>query len=162
MKKVLFIALMMLPLITSAQLRQRRAVEVLGGAAVNNGAGGYNLALSLGPQWEHFAVGSYMSFISTPSNKFWNFTIAGLQMKVLAGNDQIRPYGVFGFGLFNFQGINDKINMRTASFDLGAGIDKPMKNGNGFLVDGRWKWLVDYAGKRETIGVLTLSVGLRF
>lgn len=162
MKKLLVILLIVLPLITSAQLRQRRAVELLGGAAVNEGAGGYNLALSLGPKWEHFSAGMNMQFFSIPSREFWNFTIAGLQMKVLAGNDKINPYGVFGFGLFNFQSINDKINMRTASFDLGAGIDKPLRNNNGFLIDVRWKWLVDYKGERETAGVLALSVGLRF
>lgn len=150
----------LVPAISFAQ--RTRTIELLGGLAINNGNAGYHLSAAAGRQWNHFGLATYTSFLNTPSVKFSNWTIVGLQMKVLGGEGDIRPYGVFDFGLFNFQTINEKVNMRTASFDLGGGIDKELRNGNGLLIDARMKWLVDYAGKRDAIKVFTLNVGLRF
>lgn len=160
MKKLAVIFFLLLPLISFSQ--RSRSIELLGGLAINDGSSGYNLQLGMGPQWKSFGMGIYTSFLNTPSNKFSNWTIMGLQMKVRAANGDIKPYGLFDFGLFNLQTINDKVNMRTASLDLGGGIDKELKNGNGLLFDARYRWLVDYGGERETIGVFTLCVGLRF
>jgi hypothetical protein len=160
MKKLLFIVLLFAPLISFSQ--KIRSTELLAGIAINDGSPGYNLSLSTGPQWKSFGMGIYTSFMNTPAIEFSNWTIIGLQMKVRAPEGIIKPYGLFDFGLFNLQTNNDKVNMRTASLDLGAGIDKEMKSGNGLLFDARYKWLVDYGGERETIGVFTLCVGLRF
>lgn len=160
MKHALIFILFLLPCVAFSQ--RNRAVELMGGLAINNGNSGYHLHAAAGPQWNHFAFGIYSSFLNTPSNKFSNWTILGMQFKGLVGEGSLKPYGVFNFGLFNFQTINEKVNMRTASLDLGAGINNTLRNGNAFLLDLRWKWLVDYAAKRETIGVMTLSAGMRF
>ena len=160
MKRSFLLILFVLPAFAFAQ--RNRAIELLGGVAINDGSAGYHLSAAVGPQWKHFGFATYTSFLNTPSVKFSNWTIIGLQMKVLGGEGDIRPYGVFDFGLFNLQTVNDKVNMRTASFDLGGGIDKALKNGNGLLVDARYKWLVDYGGKNDTIGIFTVNVGLRF
>jgi hypothetical protein len=162
MKKLLLITFLLVPLLSFCQLKKNRAFEVLGGVAINEGSAGYHVSATNAWQGKSFGLGVYTSFLNTPSTKFSNWTIIGLQMKVRAGNGSIKPYGVFDFGLFNFQTINDKVNMRTASLDLGGGIDKELDNGNGLLLDVRWKWLVDYGGKREAIRVLTLNVGMRF
>lgn len=160
MKRSLFLLLIVLPTLVFSQ--RKRAIELLGGAAFNDGSGGYHVSVAAGPQWKHFGMATYTAFMNTPSNKFSNWTIIGLQFKPIFSEGPIRPYGIFDFGLFNFQTINDKVNMRTASFDLGGGIDKELKNGNGLLIDARWKWLVDYGGERATIGIFTLNAGLRF
>lgn len=160
MKRHLWVVLFFLPVIAFSQ--RNRAIELLGGLAVNDGNSGYNLQAAVGPQWNHFGFACYTSFINTPSSKFSNWTILGLQLKALGAEGDLRPYVVFDFGLFNFQTINDNVNMRTASLDLGVGIDKAIRNGNGFLVDLRYRWLVDYAQKRDAIGIFTLNVGLRF
>jgi hypothetical protein len=162
MKKLLLLACLLLPFFSFSQLRNNRTLELLGGLAINDGSSGYHLQVTGGWQGKTFGLGVYTSFLNTPSNKFSNWTILGLQTKVRVGDGSIKPYGVFDFGLFNFQTINDDVNMRTASLDLGGGIDKELNSGNGFLLDARWKWLVDYAGKRDAIGVFTLSVGMRF
>ena len=160
MKTALFVTLVFLPALTFAQ--RNRAFELIGGLAIVDGTAGYNISAAMGPQWKHFGFATYTSFLNTPSTKFSNWTIIGLQMKVLGGEGPIRPYGLFDFGLFNFQTVNEKVNMRTASLDLGGGIDKGLKNGNGLLIDARFKWLVDYAGKRNAVRVFTLGAGLRF
>ncbi len=160
--RTLILFLSCLPLISYSQLRENKATELLVGLAINDGSGGYHLSAAHGWQGKSFGLGVYTSFLNTPSNKFSNWTILGLQTKVRVGDGSIKPYGVFDFGLFNLQTINDDVNMRTASLDLGGGIDKELKSGNGLLIDARWKWLVDYAGKREAIRVFTFNVGLRF
>ena len=160
MKRLLLFVLFVLPTLAFSQ--RTRAIELLGGVAINDGEGGYHLSVAAGPQWKHFGFATYTSFMNTPGNKFSNWTIIGLQLKPIFSEGEIRPYGVFDFGLFNLQTINDKVNMRTASLDLGGGIDKGLKNGNGLLIDARWKWLVDYGGESDAIGVFTLNVGLRF
>lgn len=160
MKRLLVIVLVLAPLISFSQ--RTRSTELLGGLAINDGSSGYNVSFGTGAQWKSFGMSMYSAFMNTPSNKFSNWTIIGLQMKVRAANGDIKPYGLFDFGLFNLQTINDKVNMRTTSLDLGGGIDKELKSGNGLLFDARYKWLVDYGGERPTIGVFTLCVGLRF
>lgn len=160
LKKIVTLVFVLLPLICFSQ--KVRSTELLGGLAINDGSSGYNLQVGLGRQWKSFGMSMYSSFLSIPSRKFSNWTIMGLQMKVRAAGGDIKPYGLFDFGLFNFQTINEKVNMRTASLDLGGGIDKELKNGNGLLFDARYRWLVDYGGERATIGVFTLCVGLRF
>lgn len=160
MKRSSLLVLFIVPTCVFAQ--RHRAVEILGGLAINDGNAGYHLHVDAGPQWKHFGLASYTSFVSNPSVKFSNWTIAGLQMKVLGNGGGIRPYGLFDFGIFNFQTINEKVNMRTASLDLGGGVDKALKNGNGLLIDARFKWLVDYGGTRQSIRIFTLSAGLRF
>jgi len=160
MKRLLLFILFLIPAIAFSQ--RTRAIELLGGLAINDGNSGYHLSAAAGPQWKHFGFACYTSFLNTPSNKFSNWTILGLQLKGIGGEGDVRPYGVFDFGLFNFQTINEKVNMRTASLDLGGGVDKALKSGNGLLIDARWKWLVDYGGSRDTIGIFTVNVGLRF
>lgn len=135
---------------------------MLGGVAINDGSAGYHLHVSGGRQGKSFGMGIYSAFVGNPSIEFSNWTIIGLQTKVLGGSRAIKPYGLFDFGLFNFQTINGDVNMRTASLDLGAGIDKEMNNGNGLIFDARYKWLVDYGGERDAVGIFTLSAGIRF
>lgn len=162
MKRFLVILLMLFPLITFSQLREKRAINLLGGLAVSNGASGYHLEASGGYQGKGFAFGVYTGLVSTPPIEFTNWTILGLQSKLLFGDGEIKPYGLFDFGLFNFQLISDDLNLRTASLDLGLGIDKALRSRNGFLLDVRWRWLVDYAGEWAPRRVLTVGVGMRF
>lgn len=160
MKKSLLLILFLVPAMAFSQ--RNRAVELIGGVAINDGSAGFNFHADVGPQWKHFGSATYTSFLSNPSIDFSNWTILGLQLKVLGGEGDLKPYGLFDFGLFNFQTINNDVNMRTASLDLGGGVDKGLKNGNGLLIDARFKWLVDYAGKRDAIRVFTVGAGLRF
>lgn len=160
MKRLVLVVICLLPALAFAQ--KNRATEIIGGVAVIDGDAGFNISASSGSQWKHFGLSAYTSFLSAPSRQFSNWTIVGLQMKLLGGSGDLKPYGVFDFGLFNFQTMKDKVNMRTASLDLGGGVDKTMKNGNSLLIDARFKWLVDYAGERNTIRVFTVGVGIRF
>jgi len=162
MRRLPIILLLVVPTLAFSQRQRNRAVEILAGLAINDGSAGYHFSVAAGPQWKHFGMATYTSFLNTPGNKFSNWTIIGLQLKPIFGGDNIRPYGVFDFGLFNLQTISGKVNVRTTSLDLGAGIDKPLKNRKGLLIDARWKWFVDYNGERDAIGVFTLSAGLRF
>lgn len=159
MRRLVVLIFFIIPALSFAQ--RKHVMELIGGLAINSGDAGYNVSLAHGLQWRHFGMAAYTSFVNTPK-KFSNWTIIGLQTKVLGGEGDIKPYGVFDFGLFNLQTIGEKVNMRTASLDLGAGVDKVFKNGNGFLIDARMKWLVDYAGKKDAIKVFTLGIGLRF
>lgn len=161
-RKTLLVILFLFLIPALAFSQRNRAVELIGGIAVNDGTAGFNLHADVGPQWKHFGFASYTSFLSNPSIEFSNWTILGLQLKVIGGEGDLRPYGLFDFGLFNFQTIKEKVNMRTASLDLGGGVDKGLKNGNGLLIDARFKWLVDYAGKNDAFRIFTLGVGLRF
>lgn len=162
MKKTILFIFLSIPFLAFPQLREKRALNLLGGLAVSDGASGYHVELAKGFQKKAFALGVYTGFVGVPSIEFSNWTILGLQTKVLFREEGIRPYGLFDFGLFNFQTITDDVNMRTASLDLGLGIDKGLRNGNGFLFDVRWKWLVDYAGEWDARRVLTIGAGIRF
>jgi hypothetical protein len=162
MKIVLSVLILFFSVSAFGQLREKRAVSLLAGLAVSDGSSGYHVEAAGGFQGDHFGLGVYTDFVGIPSREFSNWTILGMQMKFLAGNGSIKPYGLFDFGLFNFQTNNDDVNMRTASLDLGAGIDRSLRSGNGVLLDARWKWLVDYAGKRDAVKVFTLSLGYRF
>lgn len=162
MKKLFVFIFLVPPFLAYPQLREKRSINLLGGLAVNDGASGYQLEVAGGFQGKAFGLGVYSGFLSNPSIEFTNWTIIGLQTKVLVGDGGIRPYGLFDFGLFNFQTISEDVNMRNASLDLGLGIDKGLQNGNGLLLDLRWKWLVDYAGEWDPRRVFTFGVGIRF
>lgn len=161
MKNLVVLILLLIPFVAFPQLREKRAVNLLGGIAVNDGAAGYHLEAAGGFQGKSFGFGIYSALLSNPSIEFTNWTIIGLQTKFLFG-EGLRPYGLFDFGLFNFQTIRDDLNLRTASLDLGVGVDKPMRSGNALLFDVRWRWLVDYAGEWDARRVLTVGIGIRF
>ncbi|MBX2961237.1 MAG: hypothetical protein KF687_01920 [Cyclobacteriaceae bacterium] len=141
--------------------KSKRHTMFLGGIAATDGRAGINLEVGGGYQPGGFGVGAYTSFISIPSTDFSSWTIVGLQLRGGPQSGEIKPYFLFNYGMINLNFVSEKVNLRTATLDLGGGIEKPL-NKNALLFDIKWKRFVDYKGERDGFTIWTFSVGLKF
>lgn len=140
----------------------------LGGVAILNGDVGFHLEAAGGihPRRSNIGFGPYMSIIRIPQVNFTNWTIGGLQLRLASRDDHSRPYGLFDFGVINFQygdEIKNKVTFRNASLGLGGGYEFGVgRDVNAVPLDFRWKRFFDYVGKRKEFTIWTISTGIKF
>lgn len=142
--------------------KENRFTTLLGGYAAVEGESGFHLEAARIIQPHGFGFGAYMSYIRIPKVNYSNWTIAGLQLRAGAKEGEIKPYGVFDFGLFNLTYSNEDLTFRTGTVDLGGGIEKPIGEKSSFLLDFRWKRFFDYKGEHDGFSMWTFNVGIKF
>jgi hypothetical protein len=134
---------------------------ILGGLALTDDHAGINLEFGGGYQPGSIGFGAYTQLISVSSVDFTSWTIVGMQLRGGPQAGEVKPYFIFDYGLINLVAIGNIANMRTATFDLGGGIEKSLRK-NAWLIDLKWKRFVDYKGERDGYTVWTISTGLKF
>lgn len=142
--------------------KSKRFTTVLAGVAISDDQPGYHFEFARGYQPSVLGVGAFSGFMRIPDMDFSDWTIVGLQLRASPQLSDVRPYFVFDYGIINMVVIDDKVNMRTASLDLGGGIEKQMGGSTAFLLDFRWKRFLDYQGERDAFTVWTINAGLKF
>jgi hypothetical protein len=141
--------------------KENRFLSILGGYASAEGESGINFELARGFQPKGFGFGAYTSFVRIPKVNYSNWTITGLQLRASAVNGEIKPYGIFDFGMFNLSYSNEKVTFRTGTVGLGGGLEKSMGD-KSFLLDFRWKSFFDYKGERDAFTMWTVNAGIKF
>jgi hypothetical protein len=109
-----------------------------------------------------FGFGAYTSFIRIPEVNYSNWTIAGLHLRAGAADGEIKPYGVFDFGILNLTYNDRKTTLRTGAVGLGCGIEKSIGKNSSFLFDVRLKHFFDYKSERDAITMWTFNAGFKF
>lgn len=142
--------------------KENRYLTLLGGYVSVEGESGIHLEFARIYQPRSFGFGAYTSYIRIPKVNYSNWTITGLQLRAGAANGQIKPYGVFDFGLFNLTYTNADVTFRTGTVDIGGGIEKPIGEKSSFLFDIRWKRFFDYKAEREAFTMWTINAGIKF
>lgn len=142
--------------------KENRFTTLLAGYAAAEGESGIHLEAARIIQPQSVGFGAYMSYIRMPKVNYSNWTIAGLQLRAGAKEGEIKPYGVFDFGLFNLTYSNEDLTFRTGTVDLGGGIEKSIGEKSSFLLDFRWKRFFDYKGERDGFSMWTFNAGIKF
>lgn len=142
--------------------KENRYLTLLGGYVSAEGESGIHLEFARIYQPRSFGFGTYTSYIRIPKVNYSNWTITGLQLRAGAANGQIKPYGVFDFGLFNLTYTNEDVTFRSGTLDLGGGIEKPIGEKSSFLLDFRWKRFFDYKAERDAFTMWTINAGIKF
>jgi len=142
--------------------KSKRFTTVLAGVAISDDQPGYHFEVARAYQPSFLGVGAFSGFMRIPDMDFSDWTIVGLQLRASPQLSDVRPYFVFDYGIINMVVIDDKVNMRSATLDLGGGLEKQIKGSSAFLLDFRWKRFLDYQGERDAFTVWTINAGLKF
>jgi hypothetical protein len=141
---------------------ENRFITLLGGYASAEGDAGFHIEAARVFQPRGFGIGAFTSFIRIPKVNYTNWTITGLQLRAGAARGDVKPYGVFDFGMFNLTYTDGDVTLRTATLDLGGGIEKSIGGKSSILFDFRWKRFLDYKGERDAFTIWTFNAGLKF
>jgi hypothetical protein len=140
----------------------KRAVPVLGGVALMDGDPGYYVEGGIRYEPRAVGFGVFTSFLRVPNQEFSNWTILAAQISVTPQIGFVNPYLTVNYGMFNFQLIEDKVNFRTCTLELGGGIENKFATWASFMVDFRWKGFFDYGAQRDPFNSWVLSAGSKF
>jgi hypothetical protein len=134
----------------------------MAGLAIAEDQPGFHIEMTRGYQPSAFGFGVFTSFIRIPEVDFSDWTILGLQLRAGPQRGKTKPYFVFDYGIINMVFMEDDVNMRSATLDLGGGLEINMQGSSSFLLDFRWKRFLDYQGERDAFTVWTINAGLKF